>query len=303
MTDLKLENWGRGRVGFVAIVGRPNVGKSTFINRILNYHLTAVSGKPQTTRRNWRGIYADDDCQVIFTDTPGIHQGRSKLSNSMTQSIKQSLKGTDLILCMCDPTRRCGNEDELVAARLSSFSRNTILVLNKSDLSTKEQRERAVEFYSCHLGGKRDVIEISAIAGDNVDRLLGRIKARMPEGPFLYPQDQLTDALERDIGAEIIREAALNYLHDELPHATAVEILEWRELPKKVKISANFHVEKASHKPIVVGKNGDMLNRIRRDAVTCLRDLTDGFVELKLFVKVSPDWFNNTRFLRSVGLK
>ncbi len=294
--------WPFGKVGIVAVVGRPNVGKSTFINCVLGCHLHAVSSVPQTTRRNCLGIYSDETLQIIFLDTPGVHLGNTKLSANMSKSVQRSLVDPDLVLCLCDPTRKNGEEDRLVIDYVTNSGKYTIFALNKSDKSTPRQREKAIGYYNGVVAGPSQIFNISALTGENVDKLLSAITESLPAGPFLYPKDQLSEAVERDIAADLIRESVNKHLFDEIPHAVVIEILSWKDHGKKIKISANLHVEKASQKLIVIGKNGSKLNQIKRDAISVLREFFDQYISLTIFVRVSPDWFNKAGFLRDLGL-
>ncbi len=278
------------------------MGKSTLVNQILGCHLHAVSLIPQTTRKNCLGIYSDDVSQIIFLDTPGVHLGKTKLSANMFKSVQRSLAEPDLVLCLCDPTRKNGEEDQLVIDYIAKAGKPTIIGLNKSDLSTATQRADAISYYEEVITGQHSVFVISALTGENVETLQLAIVEHLPTGPFLYPKDQLSEAVERDIAADLIREAVNKHLFDEIPHSIVIEILSWKEQPKKIKISANLHVEKKSQKLIVIGKNGSMLDQIKRDAVVVLREFFDQYISLGIFVKVSPNWFNNTGFLKELGL-
>jgi len=298
----ELSDWPTGKVGYVAIVGRPNVGKSTFLNATLGYHLAAVSSRPQTTRRRWRGILSDDDSQIIFVDTPGVHEQNTRLGVFMLESVQRSLQDADVVLCVCDGYREPGEEDEMVTDRVAAAGQPVILVVNKTDVATAEQQAEIRQFYTDRIDGIFAQFAISALRGDKLDDVLVLIREQMPTGPFFYPPDQVSDAFERDIGAEMIREAALQYLHQELPHALAVEVVEWQDTGKKLKIIANLYVERDSQKPMVVGKNGEMLNKIRADAVKLLRELSDMFVDLRIHVKVADKWRNKKRFLEDMGL-
>lgn len=303
MVDLdlnSLQSWPSGRVGVVAIVGRPNVGKSTFLNSVLNFRLCAVSSKPQTTRKNWRGVLSDDSSQIIFVDTPGAHVGKTVLGEFMLDNVMDSLRDADVILCLTDPSRSCGDEDQLVAERIGSLNKPVLLLLNKSDITTEEERAETTTFYQEYLEG--DVFEISAAENSNLDSVLSAIRERLPEGPFFYDPEEITDAFMRDIAAEQIREAALELLQKEVPHALAIEINKWDEGPKKTTIKATIHVERDSQKRIVVGQNGSMIAAIRRNAVQSLVELCDGRINLNLYVKVSKDWRNRKNFLRNLGL-
>ncbi len=305
MTDLdlaRLKDWPSGKVGVVVIAGRPNVGKSTFLNSILDYHLCAVASKPQTTRKNWRGIYSDDESQIIFVDTPGAHVGNTKLSEYMLEVIMDGLRDADVILCMADPSRSPGKEDQLLAERVGEVGKATVLLLNKTDLTTVEQRAETREFYLQRLPRDTQVYEICANERKPLMPILDDVKALLPQGPFFYEKDQMTDAFLRDIGAELIRESALELLHKEVPHSIAVEILVWKESPKKLRIEANIHVERDSQKLIVVGKGGSMIKQIQREAIKRLKEICEQRIDLRLFVKVSNDWRNRKSFLRGMGL-
>jgi len=282
-------DWPAGKVGFVALVGRPNVGKSTFLNTALDYRLAAVSPKPQTTRRRWLGIRSDADSQMLFLDTPGVHAPSHALGEAMVEGARTALRDADVVIGLADPTRRPGAEDRLVAELLAACRRPLLLALNKTDIATPEDMARTEAFFREYLP---DVpcFRIAAIHKSTLDPLLERVKDLLPGGPFLFPPDAVTDAMERQIGAELIREAVLEHLQHEVPHATAVTIEAWEELPKKRRIAAVLHVERESQKAIVIGRDGSMLSQIRRSAVPKLVELCGIRIELRLRVKVSEDW-------------
>lgn len=297
--------WPTGKVGFVAIVGRPNVGKSTFLNTVLDYHLVAVSDKPQTTRGRWRGILTGPDSQMVFVDTPGAHTGKTRLGEAMLDAVDRALQESDAVLAIFDATRPHGDEDELVATRLNTCRKPLVVAINKTDAATPEQVEATWTFLRNHLREKpAQVFEMAAGEARNTDAVVNFIRDLLPRGPFFYEADQISDSIERDIGAELIRESALEKLNEEVPHALAVEILSWKEAPAEVKIVANLHVERESQVGIVVGAQGAMLNAIRRDAVVRLRELLGGEhkVNLKLHVKLTQGWRNEKRFLKAFGL-
>jgi len=302
MDPPEISNWPTGRVGFVAIVGRPNVGKSTFLNGILGCHLVAVSAKPQTTRKHWRGILSDDDSQIVFVDTPGIHEARTKLDDAMLRSVRRSLEDADLVLCLCDALRPGGAEDDLTATRVREAGKPTILAVNKIDNASPAQQAAMRSFFLERLGTDVTAIALSARHGDNVPELLEAIRAKLPRGPFFYPPDQLTDAFERDIGSEIIREAAIAYLREEIPHSLATEIIQWDEKEKRLRIDANLYVEHESQKPVVIGRHGDKLKKIRKRAIELLREWQDRRIDLNLHVRVKLNWRNRPGFLRELGM-
>jgi GTP-binding protein Era len=297
-----MDNWPTGKVGVVAIVGRPNVGKSTFLNRVLDYRLTAVSSRPQTTRQRWRGILSDASSQIIFVDTPGVHAGKTRLGEAMLGAVSGALKDADVAVLICDPGREPGAEDALTAEQLADIQAPLLLVLNKSDTTDEKSREASRVFYLERLGDVAGVLEISALNGNNCEALLELIREQLPSGPFFYDPEQITDAFERDIAAEMIREAALQLLYREVPHALAVEIVKWKENGPKLRVDATIYVERDSQKPIIIGDGGEMLNQIRRDAVNTLRESRDQRIDLRLHVKVAPDWRNKSSFLKGLGL-
>ena len=296
-----MEVWPHGNVGFAAVVGRPNVGKSTFINQVLKFRLAAVSSRPHTTRKRWLGIHSTDDAQVIFTDTPGIHESKNKMDEKMDKGIKESIRDTDVIILICDALREFGEEDNMAAESVKNHSDAVILVVNKIDEATPEQIEEMKRQYKSVLGDV-STYEISALKDQNVDELLSEVVERLPKGPFLYSPDEVTTAFVRDIASEIIREAVIEQMEKELPHSTVVKIDKWDENDKKIKIHATVIVERKTQKAIVIGKNGDMINLIRKNAVEKLRDGLEKFIDLRLFVSVTPNWQNNKNFLREMGI-
>lgn len=300
---IELPSWPKGRVGVVAIVGRPNVGKSTFLNQVLGYHLTAVTDRPQTTRKGWRGILSTADSQIIFLDTPGIHIERDELGKAMLYSVQGALKDADAILCLCDPTREFGKEDQLVVDRVAAAKVPTFLAINKSDVARPEE---TVDMRFAYVNGLPDLelaVEVSAKKDRGLQELLNAIRAKLPEGPFLYPEDELSDSYEREIGAELIREAAMEQLFKEVPHCLAVQIDQWSEDPEGPDIMATLLVETESQKRIVIGKGGNVISRIRKAACKRLREVVDGVPALALHVKVSPGWRNRRGILRDLGIR
>jgi GTP-binding protein Era len=295
-------DWPRGRVGYVALLGRPNVGKSTFLNTVIGQHLAAVSALPQTTRRRFLGIYSDVGVQMLFLDAPGVHRPADELGQCMDRAVLRVLGEADVVLCIADPTRAPGEEDGLVAARAAAATTEAvILALNKCDAATVEQMARTEAFYRGHLPAAV-VQRVSALDRASLLPLLASITQALPEGPFLYDPEQLTDSFERDIGAELIREACLLHLRQEVPHALAVAIDEWADAARPVRIQATLHVERESQKGIVVGHGGAVIAAIRKDAQARLKVLCDGPVTLRLWVKVSPDWRERRGLLRDFRL-
>ncbi len=303
MNQIDTEELPIGRVGYVALVGRPNAGKSTFINQALNYHLAAVSSRPQTTRCQWRGILSDAVSQIIFTDLPGMHVGNTALDQAMLKTIDRNLRDADVIVVIADPSRSWGEEDTMVAQRVAASGKAPLLALNKSDISSASQRELCLLRFREVTGLESvDCGEISALTGANIDALIGVIRERLPTGPFLYPPDQITDAFERHIAAELIREAVLDSLFDELPYSIAINIQEWHESDTKIKIKADIYTEREAHKPIIIGENGSKIAAIRGAAVKILRENFGKFIDLRLYVKVAKDWRNRPGYLKELGL-
>ncbi|MCM8535360.1 MAG: GTPase Era [Lentisphaeraceae bacterium] len=301
MFDINDGDWPCGSVGYVTIVGRPNVGKSTFLNQVLGYHLAAVSIRPNTTRKRWLGILSDDNSQIIFADTPGMHECKNKMHEAMEKTIKTSISKNDLVLCICDSYREFGEEDEMVASSLADCGKPVVLAVNKTDIAKKADVAEIKKKYLEHLGDV-PVFEISAIKGENTEALLKQISDLLPQGPFMYPKDQVADAFMRDIAEEIIREAANELIFDEIPHALAVKIDKWQEGPKKLKIHATIYVERETQKAIVIGVQGGMVNKIKKSACEKLREDIEKFIDLKLYVKTAPDWQNKGGFLKDLGV-
>ena len=295
-------NWGTGKVGFVTIVGRPNVGKSTFLNQVLKYHLAAVSSRPNTTRKRWLGILSDDESQIIFADTPGVHESKNKMHEAMAKTIKNSISRNDLVLSICDASREFGDEDAMVCEALAESGKPVVLAINKVDKASRTAVKKMIASYTSYLAKGTPVHEISAVDNIGLDELLESIKKGLPEGPFLYPKDQVADAFLRDIAEEIIRESANELIFHEIPHSLAVKIDKWNETDKKIKISATIYVERDGQKAIVIGEGGQMINQIAKAAREKLHEDLEKFIDLKLFVKTSLDWQNKPSFLKSFGV-
>ncbi len=291
-----------GKTGYVALLGRPNTGKSTLLNTLLKQHIAAVSPKPQTTRKHLLGIYTDDDSQILFLDAPGIHRCKIAIDDSMDRSINRVLKDADIIVCMTDPTREPGDEDSLAAERAAASKKPTIIAINKIDVADKDGIKKCTEFYHSILPNAQ-VIEIAAIDEKRSLPLLNALKKRLPSGPFSYDEDEITDVYERDIAAEFIRETLLEQLKQEVPHCVAVVIDKWVEKGSRVSISATLHIEREGHRGIIIGKGGERIKAIRESATKRIEEFLQTRVTLSLFVKVTPDWRNNKKFLTDVGLE
>ena len=289
------------RAGFAAVVGRPNVGKSTLINAFLKQKIAAVSPKPQTTRLNQLGILTDENAQIIFVDTPGIHQAVNELGEAMNDTAKETLADADVILWLVDASDRPHKEDRIIAKLLKDH-RPIIQALNKIDLiPAPEQLEYSRKNFRALLPTAEQIL-ISAQDGAGLDTLKDAIQAHLPEGLPFYPEDQITDLYEREIAADLIREAALAHLQEEVPHAIAVRIEEYKERDANgAYITATLFVERDSQKGIVIGKKGSMLKAIGTTARLEIEKMSGRKVFLDLRVKVKKNWRTDPNFLRRMG--
>lgn len=291
--------------GFVAVLGRPNVGKSTLINQLMGTKIAATSPWPQTTRKSQMGILSLDDAQIIFVDTPGFHQPIHKLGEKMVKEALKTLEECDLCLLLVDISAEPSDEDRLLAQALFETKRNlpVILALNKADINSTEQNEINQKLYQ-EIIATADVVQISATRGDNMEELIGLIVSHLPEGPPFFPEDQLTDLYEREIAADLIREALLYNLRAEVPHSIAVRIDEFKDRDENTTyIAATLFVERNSQKGIVIGQGGEKLKKIGIDARRKIEDLTGRSVYLSLRVKVRKNWRNDDAALNLFGYK
>lgn len=291
--------------GFVAVMGRPNVGKSTLINRLLGTKIAATSPWPQTTRKTQMGILSLDDAQIIFVDTPGFHQPKNKLGEKMVQEALRTIEECDLCLFLVDISQEPNEEDRLLAQSLSGARRllSIILTMNKADVNSNEVNEDHRELYREFIPSV-DEIMISATNGDNLDELTRVISSHLPAGPAFFPEDQLTDLYERDIAADLIREALLFNLRAEVPHSIAVRIDEFKDRDENTSyIAATLFVERDSQKGIVIGQGGEKLKQIGIDARKKIEEMTGRKVYLELRVKVRKNWRNDETALSLFGYK
>jgi len=288
--------------GFAAIVGRPNVGKSTLLNAILGEKIVITSDKPQTTRNRIQGIHNVPGGQIIFIDTPGVHRAGSRLNKSLVDTAMEAIKGVDVILFLVEATSAPAAEAEIMAEILSGVTTPVLLVINKVDLVEKGPLLKLMDTYS-QMHPFAEIIPLSAQKGDGVDRLIAQVCNRLPLGPAYFPDDILTDLPERFIVAEMIREKVFRLTRDEVPYSVAVQVESFKERPGSgvIAISAAIIVERDSQKGIVIGSRGDMLKRIGTAARYEIERFLAERVYLELFVKVSKDWSDNPKKLKEYG--
>lgn len=289
--------------GFIAIVGRPNVGKSTLLNSIMGEKLSIVSCKPQTTRNNIQTILTKDDFQLIFVDTPGIHKPKHKLGNYMVKIAENSIKDVDLILFLVTPDIKVGNGDKYILQQLEKENIPAFLLVNKIDENTQEKVAQTLKNYS-EVFDFSEIIPISALKQKNIKELIELMVKYMPEGPKYYPDDIITDKQEKFIVSEIIREKALRLLSKEVPHGIAVDIMSMKKDSKGLyNIEATILCEKDSHKGIIIGKKGEMLKKISTYAREDIEKFLDSKVYLETWVKVKKEWRDSDRLLKELGYK
>ena len=291
------------RSGYVGVVGRPNVGKSTLVNQLLGQKIAAVSPRPQTTQRNQLGILTTEKYQLILIDTPGIHQPVTKMGDFMNESALGTFSDADVVLWIVDISVKPFGEDLNIAQKIKALNLQdrTLIALNKSDLVAEGDIEQSAAYYR-QLLPEAESLLISAHTAVGVDRLLDRLVERLPVGPEYFPEDQITDLYERQIACDLIREAMLLNLSEEIPHAIAVRLDEYKDRSEKnAYIHATLLLDRESHKPIVIGKNGAMIRKIGEYARREIEKLTDRNIYLELNVKVEKNWRNNPEVLRSLG--
>ncbi|MCF0141629.1 MAG: GTPase Era [Mogibacterium sp.] len=294
--------------GFIGIIGRPNVGKSTLMNNILGEKISITSSKPQTTRNRITGIYTDLEAdggsgmQMIFLDTPGIHKPKNKLGSAINETALNTLNGVDVILLLVDGTKEFGPGDKMLVETLQSCETPKLLAINKTDRISAEQYLALYNEYDSY-GIFDDIYGTSALKGDNVKELVDKLSEYLVEGPMFYPEDMATDHPERFVVSEIIREKLLNYLDQEVPHGVFVEIESFEEGKNLTSIGAVIYCEKKSHKGIIIGKEGKKLKGIGKAARIDIEALLGTKVFLSLFVKVKENWRDSERIIRSFGYK
>ncbi len=286
--------------GFVALIGRPNVGKSTLLNYLVGQKVAIMSPQPQTTRNKISGIYTDDQEQIVFIDTPGIHKPKNKLDDFMDKSSYSALDEVDVVLFMVEP-EPAGKGDQYIAELLKKIKKPVFLVINKIDKVHPDELLSIIDSYK-NLGDFAEIVPISASQGNNVSELIKTIAKYLPEGPQFYDADQLTDRPEYFIVAELIREQVLKLTHEEVPHATAVVVDRMRNHEGgKLQVEATIYVERPGQKGIIIGKKGQMLKQIGIAARQEIEALLGEKVNLRLWVKVQKNWRSDPAFLKSIG--
>jgi len=296
MTDPEKKSF---RSGFVAIVGRPNAGKSTLVNRLVGQKIAIVTSKPQTTRNRIQGIVTRPQGQIVFIDTPGLHEAESALGRQMMKEVAAAVEGIDLLVVMVDATSVSPHTDEFLLDRAKRFSGKTILVLNKVDGLPKPKLLPLIDAFAKSFEFAA-IVPISALKGSGCDELLAEIFKRLPEGEPYFPEDQVTDQPERFLAAEIIREKAIQVMYHEVPYALAVFVEKFEETPKLLRIEALMNVERDSQKKILIGHKGEMLKKIGSAARKELEALFGTKIYLGLFVKVAPDWRESPQKVREL---
>ena len=287
--------------GFVSIIGRPNVGKSTFVNRVIGHKIAIMSDKAQTTRNKIQGVMTRDDAQIIFIDTPGIHKPKHKLGDYTMRVAKNTLSEIDAIMFMVNVNEDIGRGDEYIMEMLKNVKTPIFLVLNKIDLVHPDTLMPKIEQYQSYMDFT-DIIPISALEGLNVDHFIDVLKSFLPEGPKYYPDNQISDHPEQFVVSEIIREKILHLTSEEIPHAIGVNVDRMiKEDEDKVRIEATIYVERDSQKGIVIGKGGKKLKEVGKRARRDIEMLLGSKVYLELWVKVQRDWRNKVNFIRQIG--
>lgn len=291
------------RSGFVALIGRPNVGKSTLLNYVVGQKVAIMSDVPQTTRNKIQGIYTSDKAQIVFIDTPGVHKPRTKLGDFMEKSTLSTLDEVDAVLYLVTATEKRGPGDDFIIERLKKVHKPIFLVVNKIDAVHPNELPDIVAQYKDALPFKA-VVPISALQGNNVNQLMSQLVDLLPQGPQYYPSDQVSDHPERFVIAELIREKVFQLTRQEVPHSVAIDVTQVkRQNEKTIHISANIIVERPGQKGIIIGKKGQMLKKIGQLARTDIEQLLGDHVYLQLWVKVVPGWRDKSSMLKDYGYR
>lgn len=288
------------KAGFVALIGRPNVGKSTLMNQIIGQKIAITSNKPQTTRNKIQTVYTCDEGQIVFLDTPGIHKAKNRLQDYMVKVARKTISEVDLVLWLVEASTFIGAADKSIAEQLSGISVPVILVINKIDTVKKDELFGIIDAYK-NMCDFAEIVPVSALKGDNTNTLVDQIFKYMPEGEPFYDEDTITDQPERQIVAELIREKALRLLSDEIPHGIAVTIESMKYIKDIVEIEATIICEKDSHKGIIIGKSGAMIKKIGTAARYEIEELLESHVNLNLWIKVKKDWRDSDILMKNFG--
>ncbi|MBR6094038.1 MAG: GTPase Era [Lachnospiraceae bacterium] len=288
------------KAGYIGIIGRPNVGKSTLMNRIIGQKIAITSAKPQTTRNIIQTVVTKKNVQMVFLDTPGIHKSKNRLGDFMVRSAKSVVNDADLVMWLVEPTDYIGAGEKAIVEILKTLTVPVILVINKVDTVKKEEVLHFIDTYRKEMDFA-EIVPVSALKGNNVDELTDVIASYLPEGPFLFDEDTVTDLSEREIAAEIIREKALRLLKDEIPHGIAVTIDKMEFKKGLCNVDATVLCEKESHKGMIIGKGGNMLKKIGTAAREDMEKLLDIQVNLHLWVKVRGNWRDDEHLLKDLG--
>lgn len=286
--------------GFVALIGRPNVGKSTLMNRLIGQKIAITSNKPQTTRNRIQTVLTLEEGQIVFLDTPGIHKAKNKLGSYMVNVAERTLDEVDVILWLVEPTDYIGAGERHIIEQLKKTKTPVILVINKTDRVKREAVLTFIDTYRRELD-YQEIVPVSALKGDNVDELVKCILKYLPYGPAFYDEDTITDQPMRQIVAELVREKALRLLEDEIPHGVAVSIESMKEKGNICHIEATLVCERESHKGIIIGKGGQMLKKIGSTARPEIEELLEKHVNLQLWVKVKKDWRDSDFLMKNFG--
>ena len=288
------------KAGFATLIGRPNVGKSTLMNKLIGQKIAITSNKPQTTRNRIQTVYTSEEGQIVFLDTPGIHKAKNKLGNYMVGVAERTLSEVDVILWLVEPTNYIGAGEQHIIEQLKKTKTPVILVINKIDKVKKEEILEFIDTYRKELDFA-EIVPVSALKGDNTDTLISCIMKYLPYGPAFYDEDTITDQPMRQIVAELIREKALRCLDEEIPHGVAVSIESMKYRKNICDIGATIVCERDSHKGIIIGKGGSMLKKIGSAARPDIEDLLEMQVNLQLWVKVKKDWRDSDFLLKNFG--
>ncbi|MBQ6679978.1 MAG: GTPase Era [Lachnospiraceae bacterium] len=291
----------KGKSGFVTIVGRPNVGKSTLMNHLIRQKIAITANKPQTTRDRIRTVYTDERGQVIFLDTPGIHKAKTRLGEYMVETAVKTVPDADVVLWIVEPAAKIGRGEEEIAKLLGKAKKPVVLVINKIDTVPKEEVQKTAAAFEGMLPFER-VLYVSALRSVRTEDVMDAIFELLPYGPMYYDEDTVTDQPMQKIAAEMIREKALRTLSEEVPHGIAVVTDKMQQRKDGLwEIEASIYCEKESHKGIIIGKGGQMLKKIGSEARADIEKMVEGHASLRLFVKVRKDWRDNTLYLKNLG--